>query len=100
MASGAMCRTNRSDTWPRQPALQRRPKTLANGEPSTQGRTDASASCFRDGRSGHNLRPQPKTAFLRFPAVHKADQEGHLRVEKLWGPRQRSGTLVVVRKPI
>ena len=38
MASGALCRTNRSDTWPHQPALQRRPKTLAKGEPSTQGR--------------------------------------------------------------
>ena len=37
MASGAMCRTNRSDTWPHQPALQRHPKTLANGEPSTHG---------------------------------------------------------------
>lgn len=26
MASGGMCRTDRSDTWPHQPALQRRPK--------------------------------------------------------------------------
>jgi hypothetical protein len=26
MASGAMCRTNRSDTWPHQPVLQRHPK--------------------------------------------------------------------------
>jgi hypothetical protein len=26
--------------------------------------------------------------------------EGQQRVQKLWGPRQRSGTVVVVRKPI
>jgi len=40
------------------------------------------------------------TAFSCFPPVHRADLEGRLRVEKLWGPRQRSGTFVVVRKPI
>src|SRR6202453_1968807 len=38
MASGSVCRANRSDTWPHQPALQRHSKTLANGGPSTQGR--------------------------------------------------------------
>ena len=52
-----------------------------SGNRSALGRTDASASCFRDGRSWRNLRLQPKTAFLRFPAVHRADLEGQQRVD-------------------
>jgi hypothetical protein len=47
-----------------------------------------------------NVRVQPRTAFSRFPPVHGAGLKGQLRVQKLWGRRQRSGTVVVVRKPM
>ena len=33
-------------------------------------------------------------------AVRGADVLVQLRFQKLWGPRQRSGTVVVVREPI
>jgi hypothetical protein len=47
-----------------------------------------------------NARFHPRTAFSRFSPVPAAKPEGRLWVQKLWGRRQRSGTVVVVRKPI
>jgi len=60
-----------------------------SGNRSALGRTDASASCFSDGCSWRKLRLQPKTAFLRFPAVHRADLEGQQRVDLTRSPRRR-----------
>src|SRR5580704_8243371 len=42
----------------------------------------------------------PMIGSCRPPAVHRLKPKGRLWVQKLWGPRQRSGTVVVVRKPI
>jgi hypothetical protein len=56
MASGSVCRANRSDTWPHQPALQRHSKTPANGGPSTQGRFDPFGRPSHNARSGKKLK--------------------------------------------
>ena len=58
--------------------------------------TEATSELLREPR----LLAQPSTAFSRSPPVRGACLEGQEWVQKLWGRRQRSGTVVVVRKPI
>jgi hypothetical protein len=51
--------------------------------------------CRRIGKQGYPRdRPLlPKSGFSRLPPVHRTDLEGRLWVQKLWGRRQRSGTV-------
>jgi hypothetical protein len=50
------------------------------------GGMDSFGACCRNGLCWRNLRIQLKTAFSRFPPLHRADLEGRLRIDLAGSP--------------